>query len=137
MSNYVSEDKMVITLPIPLGTTLYEIVTTCGDFCYFQEDKFNEIYPKELATRCNRDMPCHTRLHSIKPIEFNLSNIETVLKDFNKWIFTTEDEAKQVAEKIIEKNRKEMLLNGFYLKSDGYGTFKKEFNFTKRKDSIE
>lgn len=139
MSKYVSKDKKTINLPFPLGTKLYMPITTCGDFCLYQKDLFNEIFPKDSENqgRCSRDMPCHTKLHSIKEITFSMSNLEMVLENLDKWIFTSEHEAQRVIEKRLESNRWDMTFNGFHVDNNGYGSYeRRESKYSEIKTKI-
>lgn len=125
---YISEDRKVITLPVPLGTTLYEPITTCGDFCLNHKELFDKLYPKNEIGRCDRNMVCHTQLHSIRKFVFELSNIERVLNNFGVWIFETEEEAIEKATKIIHERINTLINQGFNIDEKGYGVRKNANN---------
>lgn len=107
--NFITEDQRTINLPVPLGTTVYRIVTSCNDACMFQIEKFNEIFPPKEGGRCSQDMPCHTKLHSIQPTTMNLSDLDWILKRWQISIFETENEAREAGERLIIEHKQKLL----------------------------
>ena len=119
---YINEDKTIITLPVPLGSILYQPVISCGDFCLFQKERFDVMFPPdEKESRCIRAVPCHTHTCTISQFTFTLNNLDDVLNDFGKWCFLSEQEAMQKGEEIIRENRTKMKEFGFRMNEDGYG----------------
>ena len=43
MERFISKDRKIISLPVALGTELYRVNTSCGDFCTFQSENFQKI----------------------------------------------------------------------------------------------
>lgn len=117
---YISDDKRVITLPVPLGSTLYQVATECGDFCLFQQERFDKIFPPTKEGRCAKDMPCHTMEWNVYKIVLKFSNIEFVLENWEKWVFPSEEAAQQRMKDVVESNRKKMQELGFAIREDGY-----------------
>lgn len=111
--NFISEDKKTIKLPVPLGTIVYEFTTSCNDACLFQKEKFQELYPRKKGEGlCNKNMPCHTKLHGIQKMVVKLTNLEWILKNWHITIFETENQAKEEGIKFIEKHKNELLKVG-------------------------
>ena len=107
--NFISEDKKTINLPVPLGTTVYMFITSCNDACMFQKDKFNSVFPPIEGGRCNKDMSCHTKFHSIRFIVLSLSNLDWILKEWQITTFETEIEAKEAGAKFVELHKQQLL----------------------------
>lgn len=118
---FINEDKTVITLPVPLGSTIYQVSTKCGDFCTFQQELFDKIFPPTKEGRCGKEKPCHAVEAIIYKKKLEFSNMEYVLKNWETWFFLTEDAAEQRMKEVVEANRKKMLELGFNLRDDGYG----------------
>ena len=106
---FISEDKKTITLPIPLGSILYRFVTSCNDSCMFQKEDFDRVFPKESNSRCSKDMPCHTKLHSIQTVEVKLSNLELILENWHITIFESENKAKEAGNTLIDSHKQQLL----------------------------
>lgn len=110
--NFISEDKKTINLPVPLGATLYRIITACNDACMLQAEKFNSVFPSKEGGRCSVDMPCHTKLHSALPFVFALGDLDWVLKKWQITCFETESGAKEAGENLIEAHKQQLLALG-------------------------
>lgn len=110
--NFISEDKKTINLPVSLGTTVYKFVTSCNDACMFQKEDFNRVFSKENGGRCSKDMPCHTKLHSIQTVEIQLSNLDLILRNWHVTIFESEGKAKEAGNKLIESHKQQLLKLG-------------------------
>lgn len=95
--NFISEDRKTINLPVPLGSMVYEVTTTCNDACLFQKEAFEKAFPSVEGGRCSATMPCHTKVHSITPKELTLENLDWVLKQWGFRFFETESEAHSTA----------------------------------------
>lgn len=124
--DYINEEKTIITLPVPLGSTLYTPVTSCGDFCYFQKELFDSTFPPVKGSRCSHQMPCHTKSCTVRRFIFSFQNMETVLRDYGTWIFASKEEAAEKGERYITENRDKMRELGFFVAEDGYGKPKEE-----------
>lgn len=118
---YINEEKTVIALPVPLGTTLYQVTTKCGDFCTWQEGRFDKAFPPTKKGRCGCDKPCHTVEWHIYKITLSFSNMEYVLNNFGTWVFVNKKEAERRSTEIVENNRNTMKQLGFEMREDGYG----------------
>jgi hypothetical protein len=113
--DFISKDKRTINLPVPLGATVYMFITSCNDACMFQKDKFNAIFPLKEGGRCNKDMPCHTKFHSIRSIVLSLPNLDWILKEWQATIFETENEARIAGERFVETHKRQLLELGLEL----------------------
>jgi hypothetical protein len=124
--NFISEDKKTITLPVPLGTIVYNFHTTCNDACTFQKEKFDKVLPKEKFGRCKGELPCHTKLHSIMSVELTLSNLEWILGNWHITYFETEKAAREAGLKTIEEHKKKLIELGlkveYHWKDDNKNT---------------
>lgn len=118
---YISNDKTVINLPVPLGTKLYYVVLKCGDFCHWQGKKFHETFTE---SQCFAESPCHTAKSLIYEQIFTLSNLEFVLNNYGIRLFVEKNEAEKVAFEAIKRNREIMSNHGFMMTEDGYGLIK-------------
>lgn len=112
----ISEDKRTITLDVPLGNNIYGIITSCNDACTFQKEDFKKAFPNY---HCSGDLPCHTKIHSIKETPLTLANLGFVLEGWMTKYFPTEEMARVEAERIIEKHKKQLIEAG--LKVEYYG----------------
>ena len=110
--NFISEDKMIINLPVPLESEIYEFLTDCNDACLFQESKFNKIFPPKKGGRCGSHMPCHTKINQIMKRTINISNLDYILDNWGIKCFKTEEEALAAGSKLINQHREEMLKLG-------------------------
>lgn len=118
---YLNEEKTVITLPVPLGTTVYQVTTGCGDFCTFQQELFDKAFPPVKEGRCGKDKPCHTAEGNVYKHTLKFSNLEYVLNNWGVWVFPDEEDAKRRMKEVVENNRKKMRELGFSIREDGYG----------------
>ena len=119
--------RCMIEIPVPLGTTVYNVVTTCGDFCLFQKNRFNDLKKADkegFTGRCSESNPCHTQLHSIREMTLQYSNLEYVLKEWGHRVFATAEEAAEAGHKIVAANRKTMEELGFKMDASGYSVRK-------------
>lgn len=115
--SFISEDKRTINLPVPLGTTVYRINTDCNDACLLQKEVFNKVFLPENRPAegwCSSDMPCHTKMHSIRPVVLSMTNLEEILETFGNKTFETYEQAKFAGEKLIEIHKQQ--LSGLGLK---------------------
>lgn len=107
-----------LPIPVPMGENVYEIITTCEDYCYKNKELFDKYWPPKTEGRCSRYMPCHTKFHNIKTYSLKLGNLEHVLNHFGKTIFSSYEEAIAEAEKMIIHNKIRMIVKGFDVKED-------------------
>lgn len=121
---FINEDKTVITLPVPLGSTVYQVVTNCGDFCTFQQELFDKVFPPTKEGRCGVGKPCHTVEWNVYKPTLKFSNMEFILENWGIWVFPTEEAAQQRMKEVVEGNRKKMQDLGFALRENGYGMVK-------------
>ena len=85
MNEFINENKTIINLPIPLGSTFYVIHTRCGDFCRFQRNLFNKIVPPTNGKgRCDSDLLCHSIRCEPEERILTLDNINWFLNNWNK-----------------------------------------------------
>lgn len=117
--NFISDDKKVITLPIPLESIVYTFSTTCNDACTFQKDEFDKIFPPEKNGRCHSDMPCHIKLFSIGPVVFDLFNLGYILDNWNIKYFETKEQAREAGEKLVKLHLEQLLELGLKDKVQG------------------
>ncbi|MDO4301917.1 MAG: hypothetical protein Q4D26_11060 [Clostridia bacterium] len=117
----ISRDKVQIILPVPIGSTVYNIHIDCFDGCSFQKEKFNEIFGEKdnNSGRCGK-FPCYTRKLRITPEKVTLNNIKWLLDGWNKNIFASQEEAENYGKKIIQENRSVLISLGFKLDKNGY-----------------
>lgn len=127
----------ILSLPVQLGSELYEVSTNCGNFCYFQKDLFNRCFPVNVGGHCGRDKPCHTVEWNIYKICFSLSNIEMVLEDFGVWIFSSEEEARARQREVLKSHRETMRSLGFEMRADGVAIDKKSVDLCVKDDPFE
>lgn len=121
MNKFINEDQTVITLPVPLGSTVYQVATKCGDFCTFQQELFDKIFPPVKEGRCGVDKPCHTVEWNVYKSALEFSNMEFILENWGVWVFPSEEAAQQRMKEIVDANRKKMRELGFSVREDGYG----------------
>lgn len=126
MTNFISEDKMTINLPVPIGSIVYVVSTNCGDFCMFQKEKFDAIFPKKAykpnIDRCGWDKLCQTRMGNILEKEVTIKNLDFILDNWNVNCFKTREEAENVARARVAMNVETMSKLGFAMREDGYST---------------
>ncbi|WP_286077848.1 hypothetical protein [Thomasclavelia cocleata] len=121
MDKFVSEDKMTIKLPIPLGTTVYGFTLKCCDACLFQKTKFNNTYPpSKYGDRCNSKMPCHTRFGRVTAVELTFESMKNILKGWGVRFFETKEEAMAKGEAIANRHANQMKSMGFNLDENNY-----------------
>lgn len=109
------DNNKIINLPVPFGSTVYTYVTTCGDFCLFQSEKF-----LKRGFCCGDNSPCHTKLHGTRKIVLNYETLGRVLTEWGKTIFATPEEAAQAGKKLIKEHQSIMLSYGFLMDENGY-----------------
>lgn len=119
MKKYISNNKKVISLPVPLGTTVYQVNTTCGDFCLFQKENFNNLVPYKEQGRCSNILPCHTIGKEPREIELNINNL-SLLNEWEKTIFESYNEAKDKTKELVHKNIKYLKNNNILIDEKGY-----------------
>lgn len=117
MKRYISEDKKIISLPVPLGSIIYQVNTTCGDFCLFQKEKFDKLTPDRK--QCFNKLPCHTIEKEPIKIELTINNL-SLLNEWEKTVFETYEKAKEKTKEIINKNIKVLEDNNILLDKRGY-----------------
>ena len=104
--------KHSISTPVPIGENVWTFWTDCCMACYFQ--------PKEnKPIQCDTFAPCHTLLHTVQSVEFNYSNMETILNQWDKKYFYTEQEARDAVEKLIQEHIFKMRELGYDVDNDG------------------
>ena len=109
---YISDDKRVITLPVPLGSTLYMVGTE------WQQKRFDEIYSpmKEPQSGYGHMEPVDWY---IGKISFAFSNMEYVFENWGTWVDATEEEARLRNEEVKDRNKTRMLEKGYVFREDG------------------
>lgn len=110
--------EYVINLPVPLGSTVYTFVTTCGDFCLFQGERVKSL--PDAGIRCDSGAPCHTRVHSVKEVKLNLDTVGMVVSGWGKTVFATPKEAMEAANAVVKEHRRIMCGYGFAMDENGY-----------------
>ena len=118
---FISDDKKVISLPVPLGTTVFTVGTSCGHFCYWQQKLFDEHFPNKENGHCSVYMPCHTIPWGIYVHELKFSNMQTILDTWGDRTFATREEAEDRMKTIVEANRTKMRELGFQVDLNGNG----------------
>lgn len=130
-NDFISEDKLTITLPVPLGTKVYSILTKCGDFCMFQKDHFNKTFGEKEGGHCDSLMPCHTRYRQPMEMTVTLDNLSYVLEYWNVKCFATFEEADSVTKTRIAEHVEKMKELGFKVDEKGYSIIDKEKAYEK------
>lgn len=108
-SDFISSDRRVITLPVQLGQTVYVVSTSCNDACSFQQEKFDEVFAEYDGGRCSSKLPCHTKIHSIRPVRFREDSMVHILNGWGYSHFKTEEEARRAATIRIEENKSRLI----------------------------
>lgn len=112
----ISEDKKIITLPVPLGTTVYTFNTRCNDACTFQKDKINQMESiDKMQISCSQDAICHIKLIGTLCESLTLRNLYYILPDWGTKWFATEDEAFAAGTKLVEEHKNRMAKLGLEL----------------------
>ena len=114
---FMNGDKTVITLPVPIGATVYEIKPKCGRFCLMQKELFNKNFPEH--EECDWEDPCQTRPASFEAIELTFDNLAYVLSRWGKSVFATKDEASFEYILRMNGNRERMEELGFQMDEFG------------------
>lgn len=112
---FVSGDGITVTLPVPLGSTIYYPSTSCGDFCYREPTK-----EQRNAMRCSMHAPCHVHLKGVLENTLRMENLAFVLGNWGTMYFPTPGEALTYGKNLVESHRREMDELG--LPVDGTGT---------------
>lgn len=117
----MTDFKYSLPIPVPLGTKLYEFDTNCCNACYIQKTlrKNISLYPETKQLACSAMAPCHTIFRRVDSFEFNLNNIEYVLKYWGTRVFKTPEEAEAAGKKLVAQHIKEMQEMGYAIKDDG------------------
>jgi len=118
--SFISQDKKIINLPVPLGTIVYRFHTDCCDACLFQKEKFDKLYPKAFEGRCSQDMLCHTRFSEIEPIIVNINNLDLILGKWKTKVFETKKEAEIAGKEFVAEHVRRLKELGFELNENGY-----------------
>jgi hypothetical protein len=124
-NNFISDDKLTINLPVPLGTKIYSILTKCGDFCMFQKEHFYKVFGERTDNHCVYNMPCHTRYRDPIEMTFSLQNIDYVLENWNTKCFATLEEAIDATNKLVYEHVEKMKTFGFNVDEKGYSIINK------------
>jgi hypothetical protein len=106
--------KHSINIPVPIGEKVWTFWTDCCMACCFQPRDNKPI-------KCDTFAPCHTLLHTVQPVEFKYSNMETILSQWGKKYFYTEQEANDAIEKLISEHVAKMRELGYKIDNDGIG----------------
>ncbi len=106
-----------IKIPVPMGTILYQMNTTCSNFCFKHKERRGD-FPEE-AIQCRTGAICHTRPLNPQSFIVSFDNLERVISGWNKTIFPTYDKAKEMAEFITNINRKILEAKGFKFDIEG------------------
>lgn len=122
----IKRPQYYISIPVPLGTTLYTYDLKCCDACYFQGKLFEEKFPKNDGEHRCGVLPCHTRYIRTREIIFTLENVSFVLKYYNKSLFDTPEKAETAGKKLAEDNRITLEKLGFTFDEKGYSTKNEE-----------
>lgn len=126
MNRFLNKEKTQINLPVPLGATVYSYSLKCCDACLFQQEKFDETFPKaKYPERCGT-LPCNTIFNGTYSTVFAFFNMETVLSQWGTRFFVTEKEAEQQGLVLTKRYRTQMESMGFELRPDGYSVVHKK-----------
>lgn len=115
----ISDDGKQITLPIPLGSVVYSSETVCGDFCLFDKENFQKS-KKRLNLCCDRNSPCHTRIHPSQPHIVTINNCIMISQLWGDKFFATKKEADAKTLETVDRNRFNMAIYAFNMRDDGY-----------------
>ena len=105
--------QYTIYTPVPIGEKVWTFWTDCCNACYFQPRENKPI-------KCDWFSPCHTFLNRIQAVEVKYSNLENIIKLWNKKYFYTEREARNAAEKLVKDNLIKMRELGYRIDDNGY-----------------
>lgn len=125
LKQFIGDDGKTINLPVPIGTDTFFVSTTCGNFCCWQQELFDEKFPPKTDGRCGYHKPCHTIAWHIYKNPLGFNNMNHVLETWGERTFATVEEADARMKEIIEANRKTMRDMGFYVGLDGNGAIHK------------
>lgn len=120
MERFISRNKKTIALPVPLGTEIYIVRTKCGDFCMFQKEKFDALYPPTEEGRCSHSLLCHTKGLNPQKTELKIENIH-ILSEWGDRVFVNKDDAIKRTDEIVKENINKLRELGFYVDENGYG----------------
>jgi hypothetical protein len=112
-NQFISQDGMIISLPVPLGSKVYTYSTDCNNMCMKQKALLKTWLNDENDIHCHPSSICHMKIRHIESMVVTLFNLITILTQWNKKIFATEEEALEAGNKIIEEHKKTLLSFGF------------------------
>ena len=101
-----------IKIPVPIGEKVWTFWTDCCCACHTEEKRSEEI-------QCSMFAPCHTFVNNVQPVVLKYQNIGNVLDGWGTKYFFTEQEARDAANKLVEKHRKRMIELGYELDENG------------------
>lgn len=104
----ISDDEKVLTLAVPLGMTVYRIITNCDNICWDSKKWKPLINAPYDIKGCSSLSACHTRYCGVEPITVSLSNIMTLDKSWGKTIFAGLPEAEEAGMRLVADNRKRL-----------------------------
>lgn len=121
MDRFLSKDKKIINLPVPIGSEIFYYTMDCGDFCLHQRTLFQSI-KKQMPERmkCGHASACKTMKPCIHSKILTLKNLEMILDYWDDWFFATKNEAEKRASRLVEENIRFLKEKGFVLREDGY-----------------
>lgn len=106
MGNFmsVSDDKKTISLSVPLGSTVYQVMTDCENQCYLMEESLKEA-PSDVKS-CNYSSACHVKYCGLNKVVVTLNNLSFIDSLWGKTIFADSDEAGMAGIELVKANRK-------------------------------
>lgn len=133
--DFLDKNKKTINLPIAIGDTFYMTHTTCGNFCLYNKELFDKLYP-DNTKRCNSKNLCHTVKLETTECKLDWNNIILVLENWNTRCFKTKNEAELYINTQIEYRRNKLISMGFLVNENGQG-YNQEWVEAKFKDALE
>jgi hypothetical protein len=113
-NEYLSEDKRIIHLPVPFGSTVYEASLGCCKVCTCRAYGPLNVQNNSVETfACKESAPCYTKLY--RPIAkiLNLANIERILGYWGTRVFADDTDALAAAKRIALSNHDRMTAMGY------------------------
>lgn len=104
----ISDDDKVITLAVPLGTTVYQVITNCENICWDSEKWKPLINAPYRIKGCSSFSACHTRYCGVKDIIVSLSNIMILNGSWGKTVFASMSEAEEAGMRLVADNKKRL-----------------------------
>lgn len=99
---FMKPDGIHLTLPVPIGSVVYEYRLTCEDQCTVQKKNFDRT---DENLGCQDGSKCHTKILNVEPFEVTIWNLGRLLDRFGKTVFAAEAKAYAAAVAAIEENK--------------------------------